>query len=243
VGIRRDGEFFRESTRALVAAAVVFAAFATIVALVAVEPERPPLLQGLDDSSRDLALRAPTWAERASELLRTLGSGIVMVPLRIGVAIWLLARRRRSDVVAWLLAWALADAVTTALKLVIGRSHPDGSDGATSFPSAHAKTAAQVALGLVLVATSPRRGRLVWWTIAFSWIAVMAVSRTVVDEHWLSDVLAGSLLGAACAIGSAAIVQRLRPAGVGSRHSPTSGYEGVRTNDQKRDTGSNPSRE
>jgi membrane-associated phospholipid phosphatase len=147
VGVRRDGESFREPTRALVTAAVVFAAFATIVALVAVEPERPPLLQGLDGPSRDLALRAPTWAERASELLRTLGSGIAMVPLRIGVAIWLLARRRRSDVVAWLLAWALADAVTTALKLVIGRSHPDGSDGATSFPSAHAKTAAQVGCG------------------------------------------------------------------------------------------------
>jgi membrane-associated phospholipid phosphatase len=221
---------------------MVFAAFAMIVVLVAVEPERPPLLQSLDGSWRDLALQAPGWAERAGELLRTLGSGIVMVPLRIGVAMWLLARRRRSDVAAWLLAWALADAITTVLKLVIGRSHPDGSNGATSFPSAHAKTAAQVALGLVLVATSPRRGRLMWWTIAFSWIAVMAASRTVVDEHWFSDVLAGSLLGAACAIASAAILQRLRPAGVGSRHVP-SGYEGVRTNDQKRDTGSNPRRE
>jgi membrane-associated phospholipid phosphatase len=242
VGVHRDGEFFREPTRALIAAAAVFAAFAMIVALVAVEPERPPLLQSLDGSWRDLALKAPGWAERASELLRTLGSGIVMVPLRIGVAMWLLARRRRSDVAAWLLAWALADAITTVLKLVIGRSHPDGSDGATSFPSAHAKTAAQVALGLVLVATSPRRGRLMWWTIAFSWIAVMAASRTVVDEHWFSDALAGSLLGAACAIASAAILQRLRLAGVGSRHL-TSGYEGVRTNDQKRDTGSNPRRE
>jgi membrane-associated phospholipid phosphatase len=241
VEVRRDGELLRAPTRALVAAAVAFAAFAAIAALVAVEPERPPHLQSLDGAWRDLVLQAPGWAERASELLRTLGSGIVMVPLRIGVAIWLLAKRRRSDVVAWLLAWALADAVTTALKLVIGRPHPDGSDGATSFPSAHAKTAAQVALGLVLVATSPRRGRLVWWTIAVSWIVVIAVSRTVVDEHWLSDVLAGSLLGAASAIGAAAVVQRLRPAGVGDQDS-LSGYEGVRTNDQKRDTGSNPSR-
>lgn len=241
--VRRDGELFREPTRALVAAAVLFAAFAVIVALVAVEPERPPLLESLDGPWRDLALQAPTWAERASEILRTLGSGIVMVPLRVGVAIWLLARRRRSDVAAWLLAWALADAVTIALKLVIGRSPPDGSDGATSFPSAHAKTAAQVALGLVLVATSPRRGRLVWWAIAFSWIAVMAASRTVVNEHWLSDVLAGSLLGASFAIGSAATLQRLQPPSAGSRHSLTSGYDGVRTNDQKRDTGSNPRRE
>jgi len=32
----------------------------------------------------------------------------------------------------------------------------------------------------------------------------------VLDEHWLSDVVAGALLGAACAIGVSAIVQLRR---------------------------------
>jgi membrane-associated phospholipid phosphatase len=38
------------------------------------------------------------------------------------------------------------------------------------------------------------------------WIVAMDVSRTVLDEHWLSDVVAGSLLGAACALGAAGLV-------------------------------------
>jgi membrane-associated phospholipid phosphatase len=207
---RRDGDLVREPVRGLVVAGVLFAAFAVVVTLVAMDPSRPPLLDGIDRSWRDQALRAPGWSERGSEILRTLGSGIVMVPLRIAVAIWLLVRRRRFDLAAWLLAWALADAIAIALKPAIGRAHPDGL-GTSSFPSAHAKTAAQVAVGLVLVATSPVEGRrAMWWILALAWVVAMAASRTVLDEHWLSDVVAGSLLGAACAVGSAAIVQRFR---------------------------------
>lgn len=205
---RRDGDLVRDPVRALVVAGILLAAFEIFVALVAVEHARPPLLDGIDRSWRDLALRAPAWAERASEILRTLGSGIVMVPIRVAVAVWLLVRRRRLDVAAWLLGWALADAIAIALKPAIGRSHPDGVE-ATSFPSAHAKTAAQVAIGLVLVATSPAgRRRAGWWVLAVAWVVAMAASRTLLDEHWLSDVLAGSLLGAGCAVGSAALVQR-----------------------------------
>jgi undecaprenyl-diphosphatase len=231
---RRDGDLVREPFRGLVVAGILFAAFAVVVTFVAVDPSRPPLLDGIDRSWRDLALRAPAWSERVSEILRPLGSGIVMVPLRIAVAIWLLVRRRRFDLAAWLLAWALADAIAIALKPAIGRAHPDGG-GTSSFPSAHAKTAAQVAVGLVLVATNASGRRAMWWILALAWVVAMAASRTVLDEHWLSDVVAGSLLGAGCAVGSAAIVQRIRSSGLG-------GYDGVRTNDQKRETGSKPSR-
>ena len=65
----------------------------------------------------------------------------------------------------------------------------------------------------MLVFTSPWRKRTAWWLVAVAWTVAMAVSRTVLDEHWLSDVVAGSLLGAGCAIGVAAVVQlRRRPA-------------------------------
>jgi len=37
----------------------------------------------------------------------------------------------------------------------------------------------------------------------------MAISRTVLDEHWLSDVWAGSMLGAACALGAVGCVGML----------------------------------
>jgi membrane-associated phospholipid phosphatase len=187
----------------------MLAAVAVVAVLVAVDPGSPPPIGGLDRGWRELVLEAPSWAESASRALKVLGSGLVMVPLRIAVAIWLVARRRRYDLAAWLLAWILADAITFALKPWIGRIRPDGTDAA-SFPSAHAKTAAQVAFGLVLVCTSPWRRRAGWWLLAAAWTLAMAVSRTVLDEHWLSDVVAGSLLGAGCAIGVAAVVQQRR---------------------------------
>jgi undecaprenyl-diphosphatase len=136
------------------------------------------------------------------------------VPLRIVVGLWLLVRRRRADLAAWLLAWAAADLLTLVLKPAVGRVRPDLAD-AHSFPSAHAKTAAQVAVGLVLVFTSPWRNRAIPWALAVAWIVAMALSRTVLDEHWLSDVIAGSLVGTACAVGAGAIVQLRRDAARG----------------------------
>jgi undecaprenyl-diphosphatase len=189
--------------------AVVFAALAVLVAL---DPADPPLLGGVDRWWRDVALEAPGWVETVSEWLKTIGAGLVMVPLRIAVAIWLLVRRRYTELGAWLLAWVVADLVAFVLKPWIGRERPDGSS-ATSFPSAHAKTAAQVAVGLTLLVTSSARRRALAWALAAAWIVAMAVSRTVLDEHWLSDVVAGSLLGAACALGAVwvvATVQRRR---------------------------------
>lgn len=196
-------------------AAALGGGFVVLTVLVALDPADPPLLGGIDRAWRDIALEAPGWAETASEWLKTLGAGLVMVPLRIVVAVWLLARRRYEALGVWLLAWAVADLVAFALKPAIGRVRPDGS-AATSFPSAHAKTAAQVAVGLVLLTTASARRRALPWTLAVAWIAAMAVSRTVLDEHWLSDVVAGSMLGAACALGAVwvvATIERRRTVG------------------------------
>jgi undecaprenyl-diphosphatase len=208
--VRRDGDLLRSPSRALAVGIAMFAAAGVLTVLVAVDPGSPPLLGGIDRAWGDLALDVPSWLESASRALKVLGSGLVLVPLRIAVAMWLAWRRRRYDLAAWLLAWALADLLTFVLKPAIDRVRPDGSD-ATSFPSAHAKSAAQVAFGLVLVFTSPWRPRTAWWLLAVAWTLAMSVSRTVLDEHWLSDVAAGSLLGAGCAIAVAAVVQLRRP--------------------------------
>ena len=141
--------------RARRAAAWTALALALVVAvltgLVAVRPAEPPLLAEIDRGWRELARQAPAWTEAAARALKALGSGQAMVPLRLLVAAWLLARRRTRALGAWLLAWALADALTAALKPAIGRPRPDGSE-TTAFPSGHAKSAAQVAIGLALLA-------------------------------------------------------------------------------------------
>ena len=202
----------RRWVRALVAAGLLGAVVAALTLLAALDPADPLLLGGIDRAWRDIALGAPGWVETVSRSLKTLGAGFVMVPLRIMVALWLLVRRRRPELAAWLLAWAIADALTLVLKPGIGRVRPDGED-ATSFPSGHAKTAAQVAIGLALLATAtwPRRRAIAGfaWTAAAVWVVAMAISRTVLDEHWLSDVVAGSMLGAACALGAVGCVGML----------------------------------
>jgi membrane-associated phospholipid phosphatase len=191
----------------------MLAGVAVLAIVVASDVAAPPFLQGIDDVWRRRVLAWPEWTRRLGELFELLGSGVVMVVLRIAVAVWLAVRRRRWDLAAWLLAWLLADLLTFALKPGIARARPtpiDLQDPFTSFPSAHAKTAAQVAIGLVLVATSPWRDRRVAYGFAVVWVVLMSLSRTVVDHHWLSDVVAGSLLGAACAVGVAAATQRVR---------------------------------
>jgi len=187
-----------------------------LAVVVASDVGAPPFLQGIDDAWRRRVLAWPGWTRSVGEFLETLGSGVFMVVLRVAVAVWLAVRRRRWDLAAWLLAWGLADLVTFALKPAIARARPTPiglQNPLTSFPSAHAKTAAQIAIGLVLIATSPWRERRVAYGLAVTWIVVMSLSRTVVDHHWLSDVIAGSLLGATCAVGVAAATQRVRDRG------------------------------
>ena len=210
---RRDGDLVGDPRRALIVSGAMLALVVLLAVVVASDVASPPFLQGLDDAWRRRVLAWPARTRRLGELLELLGSGFVMVPLRIGVAAWLAVRRRRWDLAAWLLAWLLADLLTFALKPGIARARPtpiDLENPLTSFPSAHAKTAAQVAIGLVLLATSPWRDRRLGYALAVIWIVLMALSRTVVDHHWLSDVVVGSLLGAACALGVAAAAQLVR---------------------------------
>ncbi len=211
--LRRDGDLVRDPRRSIAIAAGMLAAVAVLAIVVASDVDAPPLLQGLDDAWRRMALAWPGWIRSVGEAFERLGAGVVMVPLRIVVAIWLVVRRRRWDLAAWLLGWILADVLTAALKPGLARERPTAMDPEnpfTSFPSAHAKTAAQVAIGLVLVASSPWRSRRGWFALAAVWIVLMATSRTMVDHHWLSDVVAGSLLGAGAALLAAAGVQMLR---------------------------------
>lgn len=187
----------------------MLAAVVAMTLLVAADLSSPPLLGALDVRWRDLVEPAETWQVRLSEWLYVVGGGAVMVPLRIAVAIWLIVRRRWFDLAAWLGAWAAADLLTQLLKPGIGRVRPDLTNAA-SFPSGHAKSAAQVSIGLVLVATSPWRSRTWAWLFATMWIVAVSVSRTALADHYLSDVVAGSLLGAGCAIGVAALAQGSR---------------------------------
>ena len=141
--------------------------------------------------------------------LNVLGGGWVLIPLRIAVAAWLGVRRRWRALTAWLLIWFASEVAINLFKAWYERPRPPGSLVATrgfSFPSGHAVATAATAIGLVLVLLPPGHRRRHWEVYSVVFAFVMALSRVYLNAHWLSDVVAGPLLGATIALAVAGLV-------------------------------------
>jgi len=187
---------------------------AAVVTLLYLLPTTRPSVQAVDDAVWRFAgtiHNAPATAVAVA--LSWLGSAVVNWPLRVG-ALFLLAWRRH-----WLRAAAFALAVVTSelfigpVKAEIDRPRPPGSlieTSAASFPSGHAIATAVTAVGLVLVLAQPGRTRWRWEVNAVIFTSVMALSRVYLRAHWLSDTVAGALLGAGLALGWPAVLMALR---------------------------------
>jgi membrane-associated phospholipid phosphatase len=91
--------------------------------------------------------------------------------------------------------------VTTVVKTLVDRARPTFNPAAATlgpaFPSGHSATAAAfyAAAALVLARRSPRGRRAVLAGLAAAIAAAVAASRVLLDDHWLSDVIAGLALG------------------------------------------------
>ena len=161
-------------------------------------------------ASDDIRIGPLTLLARA---LNVLGGGVVTIPLRIAVAIWLLVKTRWRALATWLLTWATAEIVLSWAKGYFARGRPPdplvGTMG-NSFPSGHAVAASATAVALVLVLLPPGRERRRWELAAAGFAFVMACSRVYLQAHWLSDVVAGVLLGSGIAIGSAVLCTEIR---------------------------------
>jgi undecaprenyl-diphosphatase len=148
-----------------------------------------------------------------ARLLNLLGGGLVTIPLRIVVAIWLLVRTRWRAFAAWMLTWAVTEIVLRAAKEYFHRGRPPGALVATvgySFPSGHAVAGAAIGVALVLVLLPPGPRRRRWELAAAGFAFLMASSRVYLAAHWFSDVVAGVLLGTGIALGCAALVTEVR---------------------------------
>jgi membrane-associated phospholipid phosphatase len=146
-----------------------------------------------------------------SYALAFLGSALFVWPLRIVVTTVLFLRKRWVALAAWVLPILVSEPLIGSLKAAYGRPRPPESlvtEITGSFPSGHAVAGAVVALSLVivLVPRGPARRNLEMGAAVF--VVLMAGSRIYLGAHWLTDVLAGVALGAACSIGGAALVQR-----------------------------------
>ncbi|QBE48130.1 phosphatase PAP2 family protein [Leucobacter triazinivorans] len=124
----------------------------------------------------------------------------------IAVAL-LIAVRRPRDAVAVASALLLGVLASETIKALVLRPRPWDqlyTAHGGSYPSGHSMGAAALAVSLALVVAGVRalpRAAARWAAAAATcWIALMMWSRTALHVHWLTDTLAGAVLGAGIAV-------------------------------------------
>ncbi|MCW2865455.1 MAG: PA-phosphatase [Actinoallomurus sp.] len=135
----------------------------------------------------------------------------------VALAAWLVAQGARR-----LAAWAITTLVAAGfldvlLKVVIDRPRPSLHSAIAhvpggSFPSGHALTAVVGTATIVLILLPVLHGA--WRTVA--WVAAVLISllsgacRVLLGVHYVSDVLAGWIIGAAIVLGTVAAFETWR---------------------------------
>ena len=193
--------------------AVLAATTVAFFALMATDAGRR-LIQPIDDAFlRWIVSLRIGWLTVVAHVFNLIGLTYVMAPIRLGIAGWLAIRRRWWHFAAFVSAILVSEVAIGTLKALYDRPRALGSLVETSnasFPSGHAVAASVTAVAAViaLVPEGPRRYR--WGAAAVGFSFLMGLSRTYLGAHWLSDAIAGVLLGTTIALGTALIVHRIR---------------------------------
>jgi membrane-associated phospholipid phosphatase len=160
-------------------------------------------LATLDDGVAQWGL---THADSASvDILRAityLGDTVVVLAAMLAAGLIDVIRHRRPQVFAFLAVVIVGEKlIVNGLKEVVGRDRPNvaqlvGWEG-PSFPSGHAAAAAAAwpAIALVLGRGYPRLIRALLAAGAGLIAAGVAASRALLGVHWLTDIVAGVVIG------------------------------------------------
>lgn len=153
-----------------------------------------------------LEVRTP-WLTDVVTVITNLGGTAASWAIAAGISIALVVRRHRVEAVMVAGAMLTGLFVMSGLKLVFGRARPPFPerlvDEAThSFPSGHAMMSAILVcvVAAVIVRLAAPRWRAPWvFALLACWTLLIGLSRVYLGAHWLTDVLAGWLFGAAWA--------------------------------------------
>jgi undecaprenyl-diphosphatase len=194
---------FERRVHALTTGIVLLFAALVLGVVVAVDPPASAV-QSVDDRWLRwmVDVRVP-WLTRLAKDVSNVGSVKVTLPLRLLVSGVLAWHRRWLQLGAFLGAVVTSELCIGPVKALVDRPRPPNSliaTSAASFPSGHAIAGAVTAFGLVVVLlpTSPRRWMAIGCAAAFA--GIMAISRTYLSAHWLTDTIAGVCIGTGLAL-------------------------------------------
>ena len=144
----------------------------------------------------------PDWLVDAATFLHHAGDDTVLVPATLVLlAVGYLTGRSSAPTVAPFVSMVATVIVVGLSKIVFGRDRPPLAGrlvetSSASMPSGHAAYAAALAAtAWVLLSGHPRRRLLRCLSVCLAGAA--AAARVVLGVHWPSDVVVGSVLGAA----------------------------------------------
>ncbi|MEO8221952.1 MAG: phosphatase PAP2 family protein [Specibacter sp.] len=152
-----------------------------------------PPFQGLDDGWYHLIIGSRTqWLTAANLVLNVVGNTGMVVYCALMFVLLLRRHKRLAFFTAGANLAALG--LTHLIKFLVARPRPEGSlvqVDSGSYPSGHVSgtVAAMVTTAVVL-------GKLWMWISGAILSVAMMYSRTYLGAHWVSDTIAGALLGA-----------------------------------------------